>query len=106
MLLLAGVGCGNMPEPIVRDAAGRLKRPDSLKRPDIRDEAIYRTGRRPGPAVAEDDSAICGSGRRCQDVLTNRQRNGGVESIVRIVVPLGPDEPFGATTVALIRQHM
>jgi DNA-binding transcriptional LysR family regulator len=55
-LLLAGIGWGNMPEPIVRDdlAAGRLKPLD------LRDgcggfyalEAIYRTNTPPGPAAA------------------------------------------------------
>jgi len=55
-LLLAGVGWGNMPEPIVRDdlVAGRLKR---LNLPDgpggfYSLEAIYRTDRPPGPAAA------------------------------------------------------
>jgi hypothetical protein len=36
-------------------------------------------------------------------VLTNRQRNGRVENIVRIVVPLGADEPLGVGAVALCR---
>ena len=55
-LLLAGVGWGNMPEPIVREdlAAGRLKR---LDLPDATGglyslEAIYRTDRPPGPAAS------------------------------------------------------
>jgi DNA-binding transcriptional LysR family regulator len=55
-LLLAGIGWGNMPEPIVRGdlAAGRLKRLDV---PDSTGgfyslEAIYRTDRPPGPAAA------------------------------------------------------
>src|SRR5258705_4535007 len=55
-LLLAGVGWGNMPEPIVRDdlAAGRLK---LLVLPEAPGglyhlEAIYRTERPPGPAAA------------------------------------------------------
>lgn len=43
MRLLAGVGWGIMPEPIVRDdlVAG------CLKRLDLRDEAVYRTDRHP-----------------------------------------------------------
>jgi DNA-binding transcriptional LysR family regulator len=55
-LLLAGIGWGNMPEPIVRDdlAAGRLQ---CLDLPDSSGgfyalEAIYRTDTPPGPAAA------------------------------------------------------
>jgi DNA-binding transcriptional LysR family regulator len=55
-LLLAGVGWGNMPEPMVRDdlAAGRLKR---LELPEWAGspypfQAIYRTDTPPGPAAA------------------------------------------------------
>jgi DNA-binding transcriptional LysR family regulator len=55
-LLLAGIGWGNMPEPILRDdlAASRLKR---LDLPDSTGgfyalEAMYRTDRPPGPAAA------------------------------------------------------
>jgi DNA-binding transcriptional LysR family regulator len=55
-LLLAGVGWGNMPEPIVRDdlAAGRLKRLDLPEGPGglYHLEAMYRTDRPPGPAAA------------------------------------------------------
>ena len=55
-LLLAGVGWGNMPEPIVRDdlASGRLKRLDLPEGPGglYHLEAIYRTDRPPGPAAA------------------------------------------------------
>ncbi len=55
-LLLAGIGWGNMPEPMVRDdlAAGRLKR---LELPDWNGgpyamQAIHRTDTPPGPAAA------------------------------------------------------
>ncbi|RTL53797.1 MAG: LysR family transcriptional regulator [Bradyrhizobiaceae bacterium] len=55
-LLLAGIGWGNMPEPMVRDdlKAGRLKR---LKLPEWQAgiytlNAIYRTDNPPGPAAA------------------------------------------------------
>ncbi len=55
-LLLAGLGWGNMPEPLVRDdiAAGRLKRLDI---PEWRNglyvfQAIHRTDTPPGPAAA------------------------------------------------------
>ena len=55
-LLLAGVGWGNMPEPMVRDdlIAGRLKRLDLPDSPSgfYRLEAIYRTDRPPGPAAS------------------------------------------------------
>jgi DNA-binding transcriptional LysR family regulator len=55
-LLLAGIGWGNMPEPMVRDdlAAGRLKRLDLPEGPggfyDL--QAIYRTDTPPRPAAA------------------------------------------------------
>jgi DNA-binding transcriptional LysR family regulator len=55
-LLLAGVGWGNMPEPMVRDdlAAGRLKQ---LDLPDCKGafctfQVIHRTDTPPGPAAA------------------------------------------------------
>jgi len=55
-LLLAGIGWGNMPEPMVRDdlAAGRLRR---LDLPEWSGgfyamQAIYRTDTPPGPAAA------------------------------------------------------
>jgi len=55
-LLLAGIGWGNMPEPMVRDdlASGRLKR---LELPDWNGgpyamQAIHRTDTPPGPAAA------------------------------------------------------
>jgi DNA-binding transcriptional LysR family regulator len=55
-LLLAGVGWGNMPEPMVREdlAAGRLKR---LELPDWKGalctfQIIHRTDTPPGPAAA------------------------------------------------------
>jgi DNA-binding transcriptional LysR family regulator len=55
-LLLAGVGWGNMPEPMVRDdfTAGRLKRLDLPDSPSglYRLEAIYRTDTPPGPAAS------------------------------------------------------
>ena len=55
-LLLAGIGWGNMPEPIVRDdlAAARLKRLDLPDGPGgfYNLEAIYRTDRPPGLAAA------------------------------------------------------
>jgi DNA-binding transcriptional LysR family regulator len=55
-LLLAGVGWGNMPEPMVRDdlAAGRLKRLDLPEGPGgfYALRAIYRTDTPPRPAAA------------------------------------------------------
>jgi DNA-binding transcriptional LysR family regulator len=54
-LLLAGVGWGNMPEPMVRDdlASGRLVRVDisGLKGAEYALQAIYRTAVPPGPAA-------------------------------------------------------
>jgi len=54
MLLKAGIGWGNMPEPMIRDdlAAGRLAHldmPDSIEGYYVMD-AIYRTDTPPGPA--------------------------------------------------------
>ena len=54
MLLKAGIGWGNMPEPMIRDdlVAGRLVRldmPDSIEGYYVMD-AIYRTDTPPGPA--------------------------------------------------------
>lgn len=55
-LLLAGVGWGNMPEPMVHDdlAAGRLKRLDLTEWSGgfYAFHAIYRTDTPPGPAAA------------------------------------------------------
>jgi DNA-binding transcriptional LysR family regulator len=55
-LLLAGIGWGHMPEPMVRDdlAAGRLKRLELSERSGgfYTFEAIYRTDTPPGPAAA------------------------------------------------------
>jgi DNA-binding transcriptional LysR family regulator len=55
-LLLAGVGWGNMPEPMVREdlAAGRLKRLDLIDwgGTHYAFQAIYRTDAPPGPAAA------------------------------------------------------
>jgi len=55
-LLLAGIGWGNMPEPMVRDdlAAGRLKRLDLSEWTGgfYAFHAIYRTDTPPGPAAA------------------------------------------------------
>jgi DNA-binding transcriptional LysR family regulator len=55
-LLLAGIGWGHMPEPMVRDdlAAGRLKRVGLSERSGgfYTFDAIYRTDTPPGPAAA------------------------------------------------------
>jgi len=55
-LLLAGIGWGNMPEPMVRDdlAAGRLKRLDLPEGPggSYALQVIYRTDTPPRPAAA------------------------------------------------------
>ncbi len=55
-LLLAGVGWGNMPEPIIRAdlAAGRLVRLElaEAKRGIYSFQAMYRTDQTPGPAAA------------------------------------------------------
>ena len=65
-LLLAGIGLGNMPEPMVRDdlSTGRLKRLDLSEWSGgfYAFHAIYRTDTPPGPAAASDNSTLFSAG--------------------------------------------